>query len=83
MFASVTIVTNEGNSSLSVPRESVIYDGNSARVWVVRDDKSVEPRAIKTGLSNGQNIQVLDGLSVGEKVISKGSLFVDREAAGS
>lgn len=83
MFASVTIVTNEGNSSLSVPRESVIYDGNSARVWVVRDDKSVEARAIKTGLSNGQNIQVLEGLNLGEKVISKGSLFVDREAAGS
>jgi cobalt-zinc-cadmium efflux system membrane fusion protein len=83
MFASVTIVTNEGNPSLSVPREAIIYDGNIARVWVVRDDKSLEARNIKTGLSNGQAVQVVDGLNLGEKVISQGSLFVDREAAGS
>ena len=83
MFASVTIVTDEGDSSLAVPREAIIYDGNIARVWVVRDDRSLEPRAIKTGLSNGQTVQVLEGLSIGEKVISRGSLFVDREAAGS
>lgn len=83
MFASVTILTGEGDSSPAVPREAIIYDGNSARVWIARDDQSVEPRKIKTGLSNGQMVQVLDGLRLGEKVITKGSLFVDRAAAGS
>ena len=83
MFASVTIVTDEGDSSLAVPREAIIYDGNIARVWVVRDDKSLESRTITTGLSNGQAVQIIEGLSIGEKVISRGSLFVDREAAGS
>lgn len=83
MFASVTILTGEGDSSLAVPREAIIYDGNNARVWVVRDDHAVEPRKIKTGLSNGQMVQLLDGLRLGEKVVTKGSLFVDRAAAGS
>ena len=83
MFASVTILTGEGDNSLAVPREAVIYDGNVAHVWVARDDKSVERRDIKTGLSNGQMIQVLDGLRRGESVVAKGSLFVDRAAAGS
>jgi cobalt-zinc-cadmium efflux system membrane fusion protein len=83
MFASVTILTGEGDSSPAVPREAIIYDGNSARVWIARDDRSVEPRKITTGLSNGQMVQVLDGLRLGEKVITKGSLFVDRAAAGS
>ena len=46
-------------------------------------DKSVERRDIKTGLSNGQMIQVIEGLRDGETVVSKGSLFVDRAAAGS
>ena len=45
--------------------------------------RSVERREIKTGLSNGQMIQVLEGLREGENVVSKGSLFVDRAAAGS
>jgi len=82
MFASVTIQTGEGDSSPGVPREAIIYDGKTAHVWVVRDDHAVEPRTIKTGLSNGQMVEVLEGLSLGEKVVTKGSLFVDH-AAGS
>jgi cobalt-zinc-cadmium efflux system membrane fusion protein len=66
-----------------VPQEAIIYDGKVAHVWVAREDKSVERRDIKTGLSNGQMIQVIEGLRTGETVVSKGSLFVDRAAAGS
>ncbi len=83
MFASVTILTGEGDNSPAVPRDAIIYDGKTAHVWVAREDKSVERRDIKTGLSNGQMIQVVDGLHEGESVVSKGSLFVDRAAAGS
>jgi len=83
MFANVNILTGEGDTSPAVPRESIIYDGKSTHVWVARDDKSVERREIKTGLSNGPMIQVIDGLRDGENVVSRGSLFVDRAAAGS
>lgn len=83
MFASVTILTNEGDSSPAVPREAIIFDGKNAHVWVTREDRSVEQRQIKTGLSNGQMVQVLDGVKIGEKVVTKGSLFVDRAAAAS
>ncbi len=83
MFASVSILTGEGDTSLAVQREAVIYEGDSARVWVVGDDKSLESRRIKPGLTSGKMIQVLDGLKAGEKVIVKGSLFIDRAAVGS
>jgi cobalt-zinc-cadmium efflux system membrane fusion protein len=83
MFASVTIMTGADTESLGVPREAVVYDGKTMHVWVVRADKSVESRDIKTGLSNGQMLQVIEGLNPGEKVVSRGSLFVDRAAAGS
>jgi membrane fusion protein, heavy metal efflux system len=83
MFASVKILTGEGDKSLGVPRDAVIFDGKSAHVWVARNDQSVERRDIKTGISNGSMIQVVDGLHEGESVVSKGSLFVDRAAAGS
>jgi cobalt-zinc-cadmium efflux system membrane fusion protein len=83
MFASVTIQTDEGERSPAVPRESIVYDGKDAHVWVKRDDQGVEPRTIKIGLSSGQMVQVRDGLRVGETVVTKGSLFIDRAAAGS
>ena len=82
MFATVTIYTEEGDSSVAVPREAVIYEADRARVWVVRNDKSVEVRHIKTGMTSGGVVQVLDGLQPGETVVTKGGLFMD-QAAGS
>jgi membrane fusion protein, heavy metal efflux system len=83
MFASVAISTDEGDRWPAIARDAVIYDGENARVWIVHDDKSVEPRPIKTGVTSGRYIQILDGLTIGEKVVTKGALFVDRAAAAS
>ena len=83
MFASVRIITSEGDAALGVPREAVIYEGDRARVWVLRADHSIELRPIKTGFVNGRMIQVLEGLAAGENVITKGALFIDRAAVGS
>lgn len=83
MFANVTILTGEGDLSPAVPRDAIVYDGNSMHVLIARDDKSIEQRNIKTGLSNGNNVEVVEGLQVGERIVTKGSLFVDRAATGS
>jgi cobalt-zinc-cadmium efflux system membrane fusion protein len=82
MYASVSIFTEEGDSWSAIPRDAVIYEGNTARVWVARDDKTIERRLITPGLVDGRMIQVVKGLRPGEKVITKGSLFIDRAAAG-
>ena len=83
MFTSVTIYTDEGDSSLGVPRDAVIYEADNARVWVARADKTIEVRQIKTGITRGNQIQVLQGLQPGEIVVTKGSLFVDQAASSS
>lgn len=83
MFANVTLLTGEDDACPGVPRDAVLYEGDQARVWVVKDDRSIELRPIKTGLVNGKMVQVRDGLKLGEKVITKGSLFIDRAAASS
>jgi cobalt-zinc-cadmium efflux system membrane fusion protein len=83
MFASVTIVTSEGAPTPAAPLEAVIYEGSIARVWVVGDDRSVELRQIRLGQSDGRLIQVLDGLRPGEKIVTRGSLFIDRMTASS
>ena len=83
MFTSVTIYTDEGDSSLGVPRDAVIYEADNARVWVARADKTIELRQIKTGITRGGMIQVVQGLQPGEIVVTKGSLFVDQAASSS
>jgi membrane fusion protein, heavy metal efflux system len=81
MFASVSISTDEGDAALAIPRNAIIYEGDMARVWVAHDEKSIELRRVKPGLSSGNMIQVLEGLQPGERVITKGALFIDRAAA--
>lgn len=83
MFASVTILTGDGDRSPAVPRKAIIYDGNTTRVWVARNDHSVEERLVKTGGSNGTFVQIVEGLSLGEKIVTEGSLFMGRAGAAS
>jgi membrane fusion protein, heavy metal efflux system len=84
MFASVKILTSESDIEIAVPRDAIIYEGDAARVWVVRDDKGIELRRVKVGLTNGTMVEVLGGLAPSDRVITKGSLFIDRVAsAGS
>jgi cobalt-zinc-cadmium efflux system membrane fusion protein len=82
MFANVAIYTGEGDANPAIPRDAVIYEGDVARVWVVSDKRSIELRNVELGVTNGRMIQVRNGLSVGESVITKGALFIDRAASG-
>ncbi len=83
MFATVNIFTGEGDAYPAVPREAVIFEGGDARVWVASQNQTLELRKIVPGMSESGMVQVLDGVRSGERVVSKGSLFIDRAAAGS
>ncbi len=83
MFASVTIYTQGDNATVGVPRTALLYEGDKMRLWVARDDKTIELRQVKTGLINGNIVEVLSNLQPGERIVTKGSLFIDRVANAS
>jgi len=83
MFANVTIYSGDDHTSVGVRKQALIYEGQRVRLWVAHDDKSLELRQIKTGLINGDYVEVRSNLRPGEKVVVKGSLFIDRAASGT
>jgi cobalt-zinc-cadmium efflux system membrane fusion protein len=83
MFANVTIYSAGDRAAPAVPKQSLIYEGDRVRIWVAREDKSVELRQIKIGLVNGNLVEVTSNLKAGEQIVVKGSLFIDRAASGS
>jgi len=83
MFANVTIYSGGGRPAIGVPKQALIYEGDQVRVWVVHDDKSIELRPIKVGLTNRDLVEVKDGLAANEKIVTRGSLFIDRAASAS
>ena len=80
MFATFRIVTSGATESPAVPAAAVVYEGAAAHVWVVAGDGLVAYRAIRTGRSNDGLVEVLDGLKTGERIVTKGGLFIDQAA---
>jgi cobalt-zinc-cadmium efflux system membrane fusion protein len=83
MFANVTIYSGGDHAAAAVPKQALIYEGDQVRVWVAHEDKSIELRRIKTGLINGNLVEVTSNLKPGEQIVTKGSLFIDRAASGT
>jgi membrane fusion protein, heavy metal efflux system len=83
MFANVTIYSAGDHPGVGVPKQALIYEGDQVRIWVAHEDKSIELRQIKTGLINGDLVEVQGNLKPGDRIVTKGSLFIDRAASGS
>lgn len=80
MFASFSIITGDEAAAPAVPVEGIVYEGETARVWVVGDDGSVALRPVRIGRIMAGMVEILDGLKQGEKIVTGGTLFIDRAA---
>ena len=68
LTVTVSILVVEKRDVLLVPNKAIIRRGAETYVQILKDD-IVEERSIKTGISDYQNTEVIEGLSEGEKVI--------------
>lgn len=70
MTAQVTLLAGEGKNTLLVPIQAVHKaDGNKQQVQVLTSNGKLETRQVKTGITNSVDIEILDGVKVGEKVV--------------
>jgi membrane fusion protein, heavy metal efflux system len=79
MFANFRIVTSDASESPGVPEAAVVYEGDAAHVWVLAGDL-LSYRAVHTGRTNDALVEILDGLKIGERIVTKGGLFIDQAA---
>jgi membrane fusion protein, heavy metal efflux system len=83
MFASFSIAAGGESESAAVPPQAIVYEGDSARVWVMQQGNSLGLRQIRTGRTRDGMVEVLSGLKPGERVVTAGALFIDRAAEES
>jgi YHS domain-containing protein len=67
-------------SGLAVPRDAVVDSGMAKRVFVDRGNGFFEPRAVETGWSFGDRVQITKGVEKSERVVSSGTFLVDSES---
>lgn len=80
MFATFRINTSEASRAPAVPEAAVVYEDDAAHVWVAQGNDILAIREIRTGRRSDGMVEVTSGLRVGERIITSGSLFIDRAA---
>ncbi|HEX5243772.1 MAG TPA: efflux RND transporter periplasmic adaptor subunit [Tepidisphaeraceae bacterium] len=81
MYADANLVSEPVEDALQVPQEAVIDTGTKQIVFVAQGDGHFGPRTVRTGIrGDDDKIQILDGLSDGEKVVTSGQFLMDVES---
>ncbi len=82
MFANFSIVTSGEVKAIGVPQNAVVYEGSEAHVFVANSDGTLAIRPVRIGRINGDIIEISSGLAAGEKIVTRGTLFIDRATGG-
>ena len=62
MFANFSIITGEAETAPAVPQSAIVYEGDTARVWVAEDDGTIAARSIRTGRIADGMVEILAGV---------------------
>lgn len=73
MFVETRIVVSNKPDALVVPRKSISYEQNQPYVFVFNfRGMQVSKHSIKTGISEGDYIEVVEGLNEGDRIVTVG-----------
>jgi HlyD family secretion protein len=69
--ASAETTVRRADDALLIPERLITYAGDTATVMVQNPAGVAERRVIRTGVSDAVNVQVLSGLTVGERLVDR------------
>jgi RND family efflux transporter MFP subunit len=85
MFAKVAFITGEAQALL-VPKAAVVHRSEVTAVYAVDEHGNVRFRQIRTGAVHGDKVEVLAGLSAGERVALdpiRAGVYLKQQRAGN
>ncbi|MEM8982705.1 MAG: efflux RND transporter periplasmic adaptor subunit [Pseudomonadota bacterium] len=71
MFARLNVVYDTRPNALLIPRNAIVETEIGDSVFVVTDGK-VKRRPIQVGFSWGENVEIVDGLEAGDRIVTLG-----------
>jgi Cu(I)/Ag(I) efflux system membrane fusion protein len=67
------------SSTLSVPVDAVVDTGMKRTVYIESAPGVFEPRAVETGWRRGGRVEILSGISAGERIVTSATFLLDSE----
>ena len=80
MYADVVFQTGEASPVIAVPASAVIDSGQRQIVLVAKGEGRFEPRPVKLGRRGDSYVEVLEGLSKGDEVVTSATFLIDAES---
>jgi len=80
MFARMSIVYDRHENALQVPRNAIIEEMGTTSVFVVEDNKAIR-RPVRTGFSGNGLIEITEGLSDDDNVVTVGQIGLKPDAS--
>lgn len=81
MYASVELIAGRlGDKRLAVPDSAVLDSGTRQIVLVQRGEGLFEPRPVKLGTYSDGYVEVLEGISAGDNVVTSANFLIDSES---
>lgn len=77
MFAKITLGTVEERQAITVPADAVQQVDNQALVFVRQSETRFERKNVQIGRRSGDLVEILSGLTDGERVVGKGSFYLN------
>jgi len=82
MFANVQIVTDVNRAAISIPQSAVLNDEGKTIVFVA-EGNGYRKRQVQAGIQNNDRVEIIDGLTAGDKVVVKGNyLLLEQSKSG-
>jgi Cu(I)/Ag(I) efflux system membrane fusion protein len=80
MFAEVSIYAGRKIDAIVIPDEAIVRSGTRTQVFIVREKGKFEPRIVRLGIASEGQVQVLEGLSAGEEIVTSSQFLIDSES---
>jgi RND family efflux transporter MFP subunit len=76
----VQILVFSSPDALVIPASALVTDGNDNSVWVVDKKRIAKKRKITVGWKGDESIEIIAGVNVGDRVVTKGQNKLTNEA---
>jgi RND family efflux transporter MFP subunit len=80
MLTEVTMVTGRSEGVCLVPSDAIMIRDGREIVAVLGSGDKVEIREVSTGIDDGENIEITDGVSAGERIVTQGQHYIDEDS---
>ncbi|AYH45456.1 efflux RND transporter periplasmic adaptor subunit [Azoarcus sp. DN11] len=80
LFAHADVNTGAAAPTLTVPTSALIDSGERQVVLVAQDEGRFLPKAVKVGRRGSEHIEILDGVTAGERVVVSANFLIDAES---